>query len=140
MFNIVDVFASARPLRRCLLPPLLSIFLDKEVAANKEGIDDDADADADNTTADEAVPDNNNYATMPPKVNPLPTKTTKKDIAAAAAKPPPPAATAAATSFSVDAEDPLTAHYYTDGAYDYAEGAYNYADVVFCINGTMQMG
>jgi hypothetical protein len=54
------------------------------------------------------------------------------DMAAASAKPPPPAVAAAvATSFSVDAEDPLTAHYY-------AEGAYDYADVVFCINGTMQ--
>jgi len=71
---------------------------------------------------------------MPPKVKPLPTKPTKKkDIAAAAAKPPPPATAAAtaATSFSVDAEDPLTAHYYAVGAYDYA-------DVVFCVNGTMQ--
>jgi len=65
-------------------------------------------------------------------VKPLPTKPTKKDIAAAAAKPPPPAAApVAATSFSVDAEDPLMAHYY-------AKGAYDYADVVFCVNGTMQ--
>ena len=77
---------------------------------------------------------------MPPKVKPLPTKTTKKDIAAAAAKPPPPAAAVAATSFSVNAVDPLTAHYYADGAYDYSDGAYNYADVVFCIKGTMQKG
>ncbi len=70
---------------------------------------------------------------MPPKVKPLPTKPTKKDMAAASAKPPPPAvaAAAAATSFSVNAEDPLTAHYY-------AEGAYDYADVVFRVNGTMQ--
>jgi hypothetical protein len=54
-------------------------------------------------------------------------------MAAASAKPPPPAAAAAAavTSFSVDAEDPLTAHYYAIGAYDYA-------DVVFRVNGTMQ--
>ncbi len=65
-------------------------------------------------------------------MKPLPTKPTKKDIAAAAAKPPPPAAApVAATSFSVDAEDPLTAHYYTVGAYDYA-------NVVFPVNGTMQ--
>jgi hypothetical protein len=41
------------------------------------------------------------------------------------------AAAAAATSSSVDAEDPLTAHYYAVGAYDYA-------DVVFRVNGTMQ--
>jgi hypothetical protein len=64
--------------------PLPSIFLDEEVTANKEGIDDNtnaaannADADADDeTTADEVAPDNNDYATMPPKVKPLPTKTT----------------------------------------------------------------
>jgi hypothetical protein len=59
-------------------------------------------------------------------------------MAAASAKPPPPAAAAAAadaaavaTSFSVDAEDPITVSYYAVGAYDYA-------DVVFRINGTMQ--
>jgi hypothetical protein len=69
---------------------------------------------------------------MPPKVKPLPTnKPTKKDMAAASAKPPPPAATAAATSFSVNAEDPITVSYYAVGAYDYA-------DVVFRINRTMQ--
>ena len=72
---------------------------------------------------------------MPPKVKPLPTKPTKKDTAAASAKPPPPAAAAAApaaaTSFSIDAEDPITVS-------DYAVGAYDYADVVFRINGTMQ--
>jgi hypothetical protein len=64
--------------------PLPSIFLDEEVTANKEGIDDNtnatannADADADDeTTANEVAPDNNDYATMPPKVKPLPTKTT----------------------------------------------------------------
>jgi hypothetical protein len=71
---------------------------------------------------------------MPPKVKPLPTKLTKKDAAAAAAKPPPPtAAAAAATSFSVDANDPLTAQYYAAGVYDYA-------DVVFRVNGTMNKG
>ena len=73
---------------------------------------------------------------MPPKVKPLPTnKPTKKDMAAASAQPPPPAAAAAApaaaTSFSIDAEDPITVS-------DYAVGAYDYADVVFRINGTMQ--
>jgi hypothetical protein len=70
---------------------------------------------------------------MPPKVKPLPTnKPTKKDTVAASAKPPPPAAApAAATSFSIDAEDPITVS-------DYAVGAYDYADVVFRINGTME--
>jgi hypothetical protein len=69
---------------------------------------------------------------MPPKAKPLPAKPTKKDMSDASAKPPPPAAAAAtATSFSVNAEDPLTAHYYADGAYDYAK-------VVFRVNGTMQ--
>jgi hypothetical protein len=125
---------------RCLLPPLPSIFLDEEVASNEEGIDDDTNAAADDIAAAEdiaAVADtaDDNDATMLPKVKPLPTKPTKKDMAAASAKPPPPAAAAAAaaaaTSFSVDAEDPLTAHYYAVGAYDYA-------DVVFRVNGTMQ--
>ncbi len=59
---------------------------------------------------------------MPLKVKPLPKKAApKKESAAAAAKPPPPAAAAAptaATSFSVDAEDPLTTHYYVEGVYD----------------------
>jgi hypothetical protein len=72
---------------------------------------------------------------MPPKVKPLQTKPTKKDMVAASAKPPPPATAAAAaataTSFSIDAEDPITVS-------DYAVGAYDYADVVFRINGTMQ--
>ena len=102
-------------------PP--SISLDKEVAANEEGIDDDTNAAAD---AADAAPDGDDYAaadndntTMPPtKVKPLPTKPTKKDIAAAAVKPPPPAAAAAATSFSVDANNPLTENYYTDEAYN----------------------
>ena len=131
--------AYIHPLTCCLLPPLSSISLDEEVAANEEGIDDDDDAtvtdtDADtDSTADDAALDDNNCATMPPKVKPLPTKPTKKDIAAAAAQPPPPAAAAAATSFSVDAKHPLTDNYYADGTYDYA-------DVVFRINGTMQKG
>ena len=123
----------------------MSISLDKEVATNEEGVDDDtdataadadADADADtdtDTTAYDAAPDNNDYVTMPPKVKPLPTKPTKKDIAAATAKPPPPAAAATATSFSVDATDPLTDNYYADGDYDYA-------DVVFRVNRTIQKG
>ncbi len=128
----------ARPLTRCLLPPLPSIFLDEEVADNEEGIDDDTDAAADDIAAAEDIAPTANddgKATMPPKVKPLPTKPTKKDMAAASAKPPPPAAAAAApaaaTSFSVDAEDPITVSYYAVGAYDYA-------DVVFRINGTMQ--
>ena len=115
-------------------------MLDEEVAANEEGIDDDTDAAADDDGAAEdiaaiaaALADDD--ATMPPKVKPLSTKPTKKDTAAASAKPPPPAAAAAApaaaTSFSIDAEDPITVS-------DYAVGAYDYADVVFRINGTMQ--
>jgi hypothetical protein len=60
-------------------------------------------------------------------------------MAAASVKPPPPAAaaataaTAAATSFSIDAEDPLTDNYYAVGVYDYA-------DVVFRVNRMMQKG
>ena len=124
-------------------PPPLSISLDEEVAANEEGIDDDTDAAADAANAapddddyaaadDATAADDNDDATMPStKVKPLPTNPTKKDAAAAAAKPPPPPA-AAATSFSVDANDPLTDNYYADGAYDFA-------NVVFCVK-TMQKG
>ena len=112
-------------------PP--SIYLDEEVAFNEEGIDDDTDTTADDIAAAEDIAvatatDDNGDATMPPKVKPLPSKPTKKDMAAASAKPPPPPAAVAAapvTSFSVDVEDPLTAHYY-------AKGAYDYADVVMC--------
>ena len=136
------MFACARPLTRCLLPPPPSIYLGEEVAFDEEGIDDDALAEADDPDAndyyavDPAGPANNDSddATMPPKVKPLPTKPTKKDMAAASAKPPPPAAAAAAaaaTSFSIDATDPLTASYYAVGPYDYA-------DVVFRVNGTME--
>ena len=92
----------------------------------------DTDADT-NSTANDAALDDNDYATIPPKVKPLPTKPNKKDIAAAAVQPPPPAAAAAATSFSVDANEPLMDNYYANGAYDYA-------DVVFYVNGTMQKG
>jgi len=127
-----------------LPPPPVVLFLDKEVVADEEGIDAaNTDADADAANADDyaaediaaAAADDDDYA-MPPKVKPIPTKPTKKDMAAASAKPPSPAAAAAAaaavaTFFSVDAEDPLTAHYYAVGAYDYA-------DVVFRVNGTMQ--
>ncbi len=94
------------------LPPSPSnvLFLDEEVSANKDGIDDDADADDyaadDYAAANDDDDDDDDNATMLPKVKPLPTKPTKKDIAAAAAKPPPPAAAAAATSFSVDAKTP----------------------------------
>jgi hypothetical protein len=108
------LFACARPITRCLLPPLPSILLDEEVTNNKEGIDDDTNAAADDITATEDIAaaaddDNDDDATMPPKVKPLTKKTTKKDMAAASVKPPPPPpAAAAATSFSVDAEDPIT--------------------------------
>ena len=74
---------------------------------------------------------------MLPKVKPLPKKPTKKESEAAAAMPPPAAAAAAAaaaTSFSVNAEDPLTAHYY------YADRVYDYTSVVFRVNGMMQKG
>jgi hypothetical protein len=141
VFNVVKFFAYARPLTFCFLPPPSSIYLDEEVAFDEEGIDYDAAADADDTDANDyaaapaaAANDDSDNATMPSKVKPLPTKPTKKDMAAASAKPPPPtaaAAAAAATSFSIDATDPLTAHYYAVGAYDYA-------DVVFHVNGTMQ--
>ena len=125
-------------------PPSVILFLEEEVAGNKEGInnddtnDADEDIDAASAAADDAPTDVNvNYATMPPKVKPIPKKAApKKESATAAAKPPPPAAAAAATavtSFSVDAGDPLTTHYY-------AEGVYDYADVVFCVNGMMQKG
>jgi hypothetical protein len=122
-----------------LLPPPLSIYLDEEVAFDdEEGIDDDATAEADDTDANDyvaapaaAANDDSNNATMPPKVKPLPTKPTKKDMATASAKPSPPATAAATTSFSIDATDPLTAHYYANGVYDNA-------DVVFHVNGTMQ--
>ncbi len=80
------------------------------------------------------APDDNNYATMPTTMKPIPTKKpTKKDITAAAAKPPPPAAAAAPTFFFVNATDPLTDNYYADRVYDYV-------DMVFCINGMMQKG
>jgi hypothetical protein len=129
------------------LPPSPSAvhFLDEEIAANEEGIDDDTNAaandadDADNADADDYATDDIAAAaadaTMLPKVKPPPTKPTKKDAAAAAVKPPPhaAAAAAAATSFSVDANDTLTDSYYVVGAYDYA-------DAVFRVNGTMQMG
>ncbi len=120
-----------------LPPPPSSIYLDEEeVAFDKEGIDDDAaaaDADADADADDPPAADNDDDTTMPPRVKPLPTKPPKKESAAASAKPPPPAAAAApaATSFSIDATDPITVHYYADGAYDYA-------DVVFRVNGTME--
>jgi hypothetical protein len=110
----------------CLLPPLLpSIFLDEEVTDNEEGIDNDTNA----ATDDIAAAADDNDATMPPKVKPLPKKTTKKDMATASAKPPTPAA--AATSFSINAEDPITVS-------DYAVGAYDYINVVFRVNETMQ--
>ena len=132
-------FACTRPLTRRFLPLPSSFYLDEEVAGDEEGIDDDnidnAAEDIDATAA--AAADDNGYATMPPKVKPIPTKAaTKKESAAAAVMPPPPAAAAATapgTSFSVDASNPLTSHYYADGVYDYA-------DVVFRVNGTMQKG
>ena len=63
-----------RPLTRCLLPPLPSIFLDEEVADNEEGIDDDTDAAADDIAAAEDIAAAAAAAaasTMPPKVKPL---------------------------------------------------------------------
>ena len=117
----------------CLLPPPQSFSLDKEVAGNEEGIDSDNINDVAkdiNTTANYDAPtdDDIDYATLPPKVKPIPTRAAiKKESAAAAAKPPPPAAAAASASFSVDKEDPLMTHYYADRVYDYA-------GVVFRVN------
>ena len=122
----------------CFLPLPSSFYLDEEVAGEEEEIDDDdIDNAAEDIAADDApANDDIDYATMPPKVKPIPTAKAapKKESAAAAAKPSPPAAAAAAaaaTSFSVDAGDPLTTHYY-------AEGVYDYANIVFRFNGTMQ--
>jgi len=139
---LLSIFlASSRPLTpHCFLPLPLSFFLDEEVAGEEDEIDDnDIDDAAEDIAADNAPADDDiNFATMPQKVKPIPTAKAapKKESAAADAKPPPPAAAAAAdtaTSFSVDAGDPLTTHYY-------AEGVYDYADVVFHINGAMQKG
>jgi hypothetical protein len=115
---------------RHFLPLPSSFYLDEEVAGDEEGIDDD---DIDNAAKDiaAAAADDIDYATMLPKVKSIPAKAaTKKKSAAAAAMPPPPAtavaaaadaAAADATSFSVDALDPLTSHYYADGFYDHAD-------------------
>ena len=99
-------------------PPFAVFFLD----GDEEGIDNDDTNDADediDAAADAATDDDVKYATMLPKVKPIPKKAApKKESAAADAKPPPPAAAAAAdtaTSFSVDAGDPLTTHYYAEG-------------------------
>ncbi len=74
---IFDFFAFAHPLTRCLLPPPPSFSLDKEVAGNEEGIDDDdindAAKDIDAAANDDVPTDNDNdYVTMPPKVKPIP--------------------------------------------------------------------
>ena len=128
------------PLTHCFLPLLPSFLLEHEVDDNEEVVGEEGDALDDTNAAakdiaaaDATAANNNGYATMPPKVKPLPRKPTKKESATAAEMPPPPAAAAAttATSFSIDATDPLTAHYYADGVY-------NYADAVFRVNGMMQ--
>ena len=90
------------------------------------------------TSKPTTLPPTMTLTTPPCRPKPIPTAKAapKKESAAAAAKPPPPAAAAAATaatSFSVDAGDPLTTHYY-------AKGVNDYTDVVFRINGTMQKG
>ncbi len=80
------------------MPPSPStvLFLDEEVAADEEGIEaadanidvNAAAADADDYAADDiaAAAADDDYATMPPKVKPIPMKPTKKDMAAASAK------------------------------------------------------
>ena len=96
-FNVVDSFACAPPLTHCFLPLLPSILLDHEVDDNEEVVHEEGEA-PDNTDAtaediaanDATAADNNNYATMPPKVKPLPSKPTKKESTAAAEMPPPP--------------------------------------------------
>jgi hypothetical protein len=62
-------------MRHCFLPLPPSFHLDEEVADEEEEIDyDDIDDAAEDITADDASADDDiDYATMPPKVNPIPT-------------------------------------------------------------------
>jgi hypothetical protein len=78
--------------------------------------------DTDNdTAANDAAPDNDNYATMPPKVKPLPRmpgakKTNSNNVAAMllpAPKPP--------VNFSLNSTDKFPVLYYCEGSQDYAD-------------------
>ncbi len=87
----------------------------------------------DNATANNAAPDGNNYATMLPKVKPLPSKPsakkTKGESSDVAAMPPP--IPKPPVNFSVDSTDKfLVSHY--------CEGSQKYADVVFQVNGLLR--
>ena len=105
--------------------------------AEDDDDDDDADANADavtDTATDNAAPDNDNYATMPPKLKPPPrkpagTKKTKGESAAAAATPPP--APKPPENFSVNSTEKFLVSYHTKGTQDIT-------DVVFHINGVLR--
>ena len=101
------VFACTRPLMHHFLPLPSSFYLDEEVAGEEEEInDDDIDNAAEDIAADDApANDDINYATMLPKVKPIPTAKAapKKESAAAAAKPSPPAAATAAAAAAATA-------------------------------------
>jgi hypothetical protein len=69
VFIIVDFFCLHASSNVSLPPPPPSFSLDKEVTANKEGIDDN-DANAVTLTAtNDAAPDDDDYATMPTTVS-----------------------------------------------------------------------
>ena len=87
------------------------------------------------TAAEDAAPDDDNYANMPPKLKapprkPAGSKKTKGDSAAAAAMPPPPAPKPP-ENFSVDSTDKFLVAYHTKGKHDVA-------DVMFHVNGVLR--
>jgi hypothetical protein len=106
---------------------------DKEEGGTNAKDDTNAAANDTDAAADNAAPDNDNYATMPPKLKPLPrkpgTKKTKgesNDVAAmptSAPKPP--------ENFSVDSTDKFLVSYHCEGSQDLT-------DVAFQVNGVLR--
>ena len=116
------------PLTRCPPPaPHPPISDEEEVPDNEEGVDDTAaGADVDNTTADDAAPEDSvpKDATMPPRLVRKPPTGTKKatkkaesnDVAAV-----PPPATKPHVNYSVDSTEKHFVSYYVKGKLDVAD-------------------
>jgi hypothetical protein len=106
-------------------------ILDEEEGGTNAKDTDEIDAvDTDDATADAAAPDDNNYATMPPKLKPSPrkpgAKKSKGESDDVAAMPPP--APKPPENFSADSTDKFLVSYHCKGLQDLA-------DVVFHVKG-----
>ena len=125
-FNVVELFACARPLTRPFLPLPPSFLFEHKVDDSKEvedeeGNKEDTDAaakDIDAAATNDAATNNDDYATMPPKVKPIPARKTATKRESANIDEMPPTAPRIVANFSVDSNNKFLVSYYCEGSHD----------------------